>query len=158
MSVTETVKITDLVEDAMRMNASTLEQHNVRLVREYDSALPEITVDKHKVLQILINLVRNAKHACDESNRTDKRITIRVVKRDNRIGISVIDNGMGILRENLTHIFSFGFTTRKNGHGFGLHSGALAAKELGGSLAGHSEGPGRGAAFTLELPLQPDGI
>src|SRR5882724_4831161 len=142
MSVTETVKITDLVEDALRMNTNALERHNVQLVREYDSALPEITVDKHKVLQILINLVRNAKYACDESNRMDKRITIRVAKTDRRIGISVIDNGMGISRENLAHIFSFGFTTRKDGHGFGLHSGALAAKELMGSLVVHSDGPG----------------
>lgn len=157
MSVIETVKITDLVEDAMRMNAGALERHNVQLVREYATDLPEITVDKHKVLQILINLVRNAKHACDESNRTDKRITIRIVKTDNRIGISVIDNGIGILRVNLTRIFNFGFTTRKNGHGFGLHSGALAAKEMMGSLVVHSDGPGTGAAFTLELPLQPNG-
>jgi len=157
MGVTETVKITDLVEDALGVNAGALERHNVQLVREYAGALPQITVDKHKVLQILINLVRNAKYACDESNRTDKRITIRVVKPDNRVGISVIDNGVGILRENLTHIFSFGFTTRKNGHGFGLHSGALAAKELGGSLSVHSDGPGTGAAFTLQLPLRPNG-
>jgi signal transduction histidine kinase/uncharacterized protein YdeI (BOF family) len=157
MSVTETVKITDLVEDALRMNMSALERHNVQLVREYAGELPEITVDKHKVLQILINLVRNAKYACDESNRTDKRITIRIVNTDNGIGISVMDNGMGISRENLTHIFSFGFTTRKDGHGFGLHSGALAARELMGSLAVHSDGPGTGANFTLELPVQPNG-
>ncbi len=157
MGVTETVKVADLVEDAMRMNMGALERHNVQLVREYDKALPELNVDKHKVLQILINLVRNAKYACDESNRTDKRITIRAAKMADRVGISVIDNGVGISPENLTHIFSFGFTTRKNGHGFGLHSGALAASELGGSLAVHSEGPGTGATFTLELPLQPDG-
>ena len=157
MSVIETVKITDLVEDAMRMNAGALERHHVQVVREYASDLHEITVDKHKVLQILINLVRNATQACDESNRTDKRITIRVVKTDKRIGISVIDNGMGILQENLIRIFNFGFTTRKDGHGFGLHSGALAAKEMMGSLVVHSDGPGTGAAFTLELPLQPKG-
>jgi signal transduction histidine kinase len=64
----------------------------------------------------------------------------------------VIDNGVGILPENLTRIFNHGFTTRKDGHGFGLHSGALAAKEMGGSLNVHSDGPGQGAAFTLELP------
>ncbi|HWY29398.1 MAG TPA: HAMP domain-containing sensor histidine kinase, partial [Candidatus Acidoferrum sp.] len=157
MSVTETVKITDLVEDALRMNTGALQRHNVQLVREYARDLPEIIVDKHKVLQILVNLVQNAKCACDESNRRDKRITIRVVKTDNRMGISVIDNGVGILRENLMHIFNFGFTTRKNGHGFGLHSGALAATEMMGSLVVHSDGPGMGAAFTLELPLRSNG-
>jgi signal transduction histidine kinase len=157
VGVTEMVKITDLVEDAMRMNVGALERHNVHPVREYASALPEISVDKHKVLQILINLVRNAKYACDESGRTDKRIIIRVSKADDRIQISVIDNGVGILQENLTRIFNYGFTTRKHGHGFGLHSGALAAKELGGALVAHSDGPGKGATFTLELPLQPNG-
>jgi signal transduction histidine kinase len=155
---TEMIKITDLVEDALRMNAGALERHQVQLVREYESALPEISVDKHKVLQILINLVRNAKYACDESGRTDKRIVVRVSKAGARLQISVIDNGVGILRENLTRIFNYGFTTRKHGHGFGLHSGALAAKELGGTLVAQSDGLGAGATFTLELPLQPNGV
>jgi len=66
----------------------------------------------------------------------------------------VSDNGVGIERENLTQIFSHGFTTRENGHGFGLHSGALAAKELGGSLTVNSDGPGTGATFVLELPIE----
>jgi two-component system NtrC family sensor kinase len=66
----------------------------------------------------------------------------------------VADNGIGIPVENLTKIFNHGFTTRKGGHGFGLHSGANAAKELGGSLMAHTEGPGKGATFVLELPLQ----
>jgi two-component system NtrC family sensor kinase len=59
---------------------------------------------------------------------------------------------VGIAAENLKRIFAHGFTTRKNGHGFGLHSGALAAKELGGSLRAQSVGPGQGASFVLELP------
>ena len=67
----------------------------------------------------------------------------------------MVDNGVGILKENLKRIFSFGFTTRKGGHGFGLHSAALAAAEMGARLAANSEGPQMGATFTLELPLQP---
>ena len=107
-----------------------------------------------KALQILVNLVRNAKYALDEGGRKDKRLTIRVATDgEGSVTISVIDNGVGIPPENLTRIFSYGFTTRKNGHGFGLHSGALAAKEMGGSLSVHSDGPGQGAAFTLSLPL-----
>jgi len=62
---------------------------------------------------------------------------------------------VGIPPENLTRIFAHGFTTRPGGHGFGLHSGALAAKDLGGSLSAHSDGPGRGAIFTLDLPVKP---
>ena len=115
--------------------------------------MPPLAVEKHKVLQILVNLVRNAKYACDESGRADKALTVSVTNGDGRVRISVADNGVGIPPENLTRIFNHGFTTRKEGHGFGLHSGALAAKEMGGSLAAFSEGPGTGAAFTLELPL-----
>jgi two-component system, NtrC family, sensor kinase len=71
------------------------------------------------------------------------------------VKIAVIDNGIGIPPENLTRVFEHGFTTRKEGHGFGLHNGALAAKQLGGSLTAYSDGPGKGAKFTLELPRRP---
>lgn len=151
--VTEKVKPTDLVEDALRMNAGALARHQVQLLRDYAPDLPEIVVEKHKVLQILVNLIRNAKYACDDSGRADLQLTVRVANGDGRVRIVIQDNGVGIPVENLTRIFNHGFTTRKNGHGFGLHNGALAAKEMGGSLTAHSEGPGQGATFTLELPL-----
>ncbi len=152
--IVDTLPIVDLVEDALRMNNDALVRHEVQMIRDY-AATPSVPVDKHKVLQILINLVRNAKHALDEGGRKDKRLTIGVATdRGGFVKISVMDNGVGIPPENLTRIFSYGFTTRKNGHGFGLHSGALAAKEMGGSLSAHSDGPGQGATFTLSLPLQ----
>ncbi|MFO1476440.1 MAG: PAS domain-containing protein [Verrucomicrobiota bacterium] len=153
--VTEKVRIVDLVEDALRMNAGALSRHDVQLVREYQDSLPEIVVDKHKVLQILVNLIRNAKYACDDSGREEKRLTMRIGRAGERVAIEVLDNGVGIPAENLNRIFNHGFTTRKEGHGFGLHSGANAAKEIGGSLSAHSDGPGSGARFTLTLPLQP---
>jgi signal transduction histidine kinase len=152
--VTETVEVVDLVEDSLRLNAGAFARHGVSLKREF-SNVPPITVDKHKVLQILVNLVRNAKYACDDSGRSDKLITLRVEGTDAGVRISVIDNGIGIPAENMRLLFSHGFTTRKSGHGFGLHSGALAAQELGGSLRAESEGPGKGAAFILELPSAP---
>ena len=111
-----------------------------------------MNIEKHKILQILVNLVRNAKYACDESGRPDRRLTVRVARGDGRVKISVVDNGVGIPPENLTRIFNRGFTTRNGGHGFGLHSSALAAGEMGGLLSVQSAGPGQGAAFTLELP------
>ncbi len=153
--VTETVAVADLVEDALRMNASALIRHDVHFFREYDQHVPEIVVEKHKVLQILVNLIRNAKHACDESGRTEKRLTMRVTNRGEKVCIALVDNGIGIAPENLPRIFNHGFTTKKDGHGFGLHSGILAAKEMGGSLTVQSDGPGTGATFTLELPCQP---
>jgi C4-dicarboxylate-specific signal transduction histidine kinase len=152
--VTEWVEPADVLEDALRIHNRSLEQHNIEVVRDYAPNLPRITVEKHKVLQILVNLISNAKHACAESNRPDRKLTLSAANGEGTLKFVVSDNGVGIPSENLTRIFSFGFTTRKKGHGFGLHSGALAAREMGGDLRVQSEGAGLGAAFTLELPLQ----
>ncbi|MGH8328738.1 MAG: sensor histidine kinase, partial [Steroidobacteraceae bacterium] len=152
----EIVDVRTLVEDSLRMNEGAFSRHGVTLVRDFHE-VPLITVDKHKVLQILVNVIRNAKYACDESGSADKRVTVRVQAVNGTMLIAVIDTGVGIPPENLDRIFSHGFTTRKGGHGFGLHSCALAAKDLGGSLQGESAGLGRGATFTLTLPLtQPE--
>ena len=155
LGVIESLPVVDLVEDALRLNAGAMERHQVKVVREYFE-VPPILVDKHKVLQILVNLIRNAKYALDDRGHTDKRMVLQVgLNGNNTVKISVIDNGVGIPQENLTRIFEHGFTTRKEGHGFGLHNGALTAKELGGKLTAYSDGPGKGANFTLELPRQP---
>ena len=152
----ERVKIEDLIEDVFRIHASELAQHEVKVRHEYASGLPEILVDKHKVLQILLNLLSNAKHSVVDSGQKEKQVTVRVTNGDDRVRIAMSDNGVGIPTGNLRKIFNHGFTTRKKGgHGFGLHSGALAAKEMGGALAAQSEGPGLGATFTLEIPLKP---
>ena len=150
---TEPLAAADLVEDALRMNLAAFERHQIQVQRDY-AEVPLVLVDKHKTLQILINLIRNAKHALDDCPAGEKRISLRVYQNGSeRVKIVVADNGVGIPSENLTRIFQHGFTTRRDGHGFGLHSGAIAAKELGGDLIAQSEGPGRGATFTLELPV-----
>jgi signal transduction histidine kinase len=152
--LTEAISIPDLVEDALRMNAGSLARHDIDIARDYQ-VRPVVVLEKHKVLQILVNLIRNAKYACDESGRTDKHITVRVTTDGASVQIAVADNGVGIPAENLLRIFNHGFTTRAAGHGFGLHSGALAAKEMGGSLLALSDGRERGATFVFTLPLKP---
>ncbi|BAL26469.1 DAHL domain-containing protein [Azoarcus sp. KH32C] len=156
----EPVRIRDLVDDALRMNAGSLARHDVTVVREI-ADLPELPLDRHRVLQILVNLISNAKQAMDATSERPHRMTVRAALVDDgtegpRLRIRVEDEGEGIAPENLTRIFSHGFTTRKNGHGFGLHSCALAAREMGGTLSAHSDGPGRGAVFTLDLPMPAD--
>jgi PAS domain S-box-containing protein len=153
-AIKELVRVSDLVEDSLRLNLGALSRHGVELIREFQD-LPPMQLEKHKVIQILVNLISNAKYACDESSRQDKRLTLRIGTNGEtgRVSISVSDNGVGIPQENLTRIFSHGFTTRASGHGFGLHSSALAAKDIGGTLTVHSDGVGTGATFTLELPL-----
>ena len=152
--VVETLSVSELIEDALRLNASALARHEVNIARDYENGL-EVTIEKHKVLQILVNLIRNAKFACDEGKADRKEIILRSRGVGDIVEISVVDNGVGIPAANLTKIFGHGFTTRKNGHGFGLHSGALAAQQMGGSLLAHSDGPNCGARFTLQLPRIP---
>jgi signal transduction histidine kinase len=153
--LSEPVFLAELVEDALRINAAALTRHQVREVRHL-SHLPPVFTDKHKVLMILVNLISNAKYAMDSTPTEQRILTVRLEPpAGGRVRIAIQDNGMGIPLEMLTRIFQYGFTTRKEGHGFGLHSSALAAQELGGVLTVHSDGPGHGATFTLELPYQP---
>lgn len=150
--VTESVNLADLVNDAIRINDSGLRKRGVDIVVQCEM-LDEVVTEKHKVLQILINLIGNAKHALEKLPADQGKLTIRIWHELDQVAIEVRDNGVGISAENLDRIFSHGFTTKKEGHGFGLHSSALAAKELGGSLNVGSDGVGKGAAFTLSLPF-----
>lgn len=153
-TVNETILPEQLMEDTFKLNADALARHEITVKREYQE-VPPIIVDKHKVLQILINLINNAKDACVDGGGKEKSIILRIFSSGhNCVSMQVADNGIGITPEHLTRIFQYGFTTRKYGHGFGLHSSALAARELGGNLTVYSDGPGCGATFTLELPFQ----
>ncbi len=151
--VVENLDLAELIEDALRMNDGSFLGHELELVRDFAPDLPRVGLDKHKVLQILISLLANAKSACDDSGRTDKRVTIRVEFADASVRLAIADNGVGIPAENLTRIFHLGFSTKRDGLGFGLHNAANAAREMGGSLIVQSGGSGQGATFTLELPV-----
>lgn len=149
----ENVSTGELTEDALRINAAAFERHHIQVIREFDETTPPVFVDRHKALQILINLISNAKYAMDAQPTNEKRMVIRVEPvASDRVKITIRDSGVGIAPENLVKIFTHGFTTKKDGHGFGLHSCANAAKEMGGSLTAHSDGTGLGATFVLELP------
>ena len=152
--VLELLEPTELIEDALKIHAAAYQRHAVEVVREF-APVPSITVDRHKTLQILTNLLHNAKYACAARTEGGRQVTVRLAPAAaGRVKIEVADNGMGISPENLKRLFTFGFTTRKDGHGFGLHGGALAAREMGGSLTVRSEGEGKGATFVLELPAK----
>ncbi|MEO6568723.1 MAG: ATP-binding protein [Opitutaceae bacterium] len=150
---TEDLPPAQLAEDAVKLIASSLDRHAITLDRNYANT-PVVRADRHKVLQILVNLMKNAKDALLTSGTPLGRIVVRVQPFDEkRVALSVSDNGPGIPAENLAKIFQHGFTTKKDGHGFGLHSAVLAAREMGGDLEVASEGTGRGSSFTLTLPL-----
>ena len=154
--VVESLKVDELLDDALRMNAGALTRHKVDVVKDI-AELPPLPLDRHRLLQILVNLIGNAKQAMRDTPGQSPRITLGAALVDAADGralrITVADNGEGISPENLIRVFAHGFTTRKEGHGFGLHSCVLAAQEMGGSLTAHSDGPGHGATFTLQIPI-----
>ena len=150
----EPLNVVDLFEDALRMNSGALSRHHVVVTKNYQDT-PTIIGDKHRLLLILINLISNAKYAMSKISDRQRQMILGVKIVDNAtLHLSVEDQGEGIAAENITRIFNHGFTTRKEGHGFGLHSCALAAVEMNGHLRVHSDGPGHGAVFTLEIPLE----
>jgi signal transduction histidine kinase len=156
--IKELVAIGPLIDDALHMGESSFAKHGIEVVKDYDDAIT-IACDRHKLLQIMINLISNARHALKDlratlpDHRGPHQLIVRVRSTPTALAIAVADTGVGIPAENLDKIFRHGFTTKQGGHGFGLHASANAARELGGSLHVVSDGPGTGATFTLELPV-----
>lgn len=154
--VTEPTDVAALIEDSIRVNSEALERHQVRVVRQF-GRFPTVSLDRARVLLILVNLISNAKNAMVSGNDQERVLRIEAdlsgTADDLTLRIGVADTGTGIHKDHLTQIFGHGFTTRVDGHGFGLHSCALAAAEMDGALSAYSEGPGRGAYFVLEIPV-----
>lgn len=151
--IVDEIDVQSVVDDAIKINSTSLNRHRITVVQAFEE-VPRVLVDKHLVLQILVNLLRNAKQAIESSGRDERRVVVKIQGNGGEfVKVTVQDSGSGIAPENLTRIFSHGFTTKKDGHGFGLHSSALAATGMGGALSAHSDGPGTGAVFTLDLPV-----
>jgi C4-dicarboxylate-specific signal transduction histidine kinase len=155
--IVEPVDVNTLLDDAVRLYSAAFDRHQIRLERNY-AKLPTVLTDKQRVLQIVVNLVKNAKESLIELKEGERVMTLRTRAEGKRLIIEVGDTGVGIEKENLTRIFSHGFTTKASGHGFGLHSCANAATEMDGALSAQSEGPSKGALFVLDLPLTPAAV
>jgi PAS domain S-box-containing protein len=151
--VVESLAPAGLMADALQMCADALQGQRMEIRRDF-GAVPTVCAEKAKVVHILVNLICNAQHACDGHGAPERWISLRLetTPARDRVRFIVQDNGVGIPAANLTRIFAQGFTTRSDGHGFGLHSAANAAREMKGTLIARSPGPGLGATFTLELP------
>jgi signal transduction histidine kinase len=154
-SVKERTCLQSIIEDALKMNDLDHEDHPIEVIRDFES-IPDILSDKHNIIQILNNLIGNTKHALRNMDRKAV-ITLRSRLSDDgkTVRIDVADNGCGIPKDLQHRMFSFGFTTKEMGHGFGLHMSANTAKAMGGTLSFVSEGEDKGTTFTLELPFIP---
>ena len=152
VTVVEVLDMVEVLDDAITLAADGFASNGVTLENEaLDEAMVEM--DKHKVVQILVNLLKNAAQAAAQGGADSPMVWVSVACDDGRASVTVRDNGVGISPEHLSKIFTHGFTTKKEGHGFGLHNSGNAAQEMNGGLSVHSEGLGHGAEFTLWLPL-----
>ena len=135
------------------MYDGALGRHQISTLRRFDP-VPDLVLDKHQALQILLNLLSNAKQAMSLPQVSQRVLAVAIDRpAPDRVQIRVSDTGIGIAAEHLAQVFNHGFTTRPDGHGFGLHGAALAAKAMGGCLSARSDGRGQGATFILELPV-----
>lgn len=146
----ERVEGAELLEDALKLNREHITRNDVNVIQDFENS-NEILTEKHRVLQILINLVKNSIQAIQE-NDAKRELYVSCKRYGAYVRFTVRDTGIGIPKNVLEKIFQYGFTTKKSGHGFGLHASANTAQELGGKLQVESDGVGKGAVFMLDLP------
>ncbi len=156
--VIENIAVDELIDTVLRMVAPSFEKRGIDVARGADGGL-RVAVDRHKMVEVLMNVLTNARQAV-EDNPGAKIVRVNVCRKQtaaagrveaDRILIEIADNGSGIVPGNMAKLFEQGFTTKKTGHGFGLHGSACAMMEMGGALRVHSDGQGLGATFTMEL-------
>ncbi len=149
----EPVTPSALFEEALAIGLPVCDQSGLKLVREFSEGAP-LPLDRYRLVQILVNLVGNANQALSHLLPENRCLTLSIEEVDRRLRFSVRDNGVGIPPALKIKIFSHGFTTKKTGHGFGLHASACSAMEMGGTLTCHSDGAGLGSTFTVDIPLE----
>ena len=150
--ITEEISVIELMEEALTLNQELLENSQIDVSREFQE-IPQLIVDKHQVLEVMVDVIRNACQAM--ASVSTKQLIVRaklIPGPPDSVCLEVQDSGVGIAADDLIKIFGQGYNTKNGGRGMSLHSGALMAKNLGGALRAHSEGIGHGATFSLELP------
>lgn len=153
LGVMEKISITDLLENAITIN-KTDTFSKIEIVRQF-KPIKTVISDQVKLLQIFVNLIKNAIDSLLESDVEPKKLTLKVDEKDDKhFMVEISDNGLGIEKEIILKIFTYGFTTKDTGHGFGLHTSAVSAQDLGGLLTAKSLGKGKGATFILILPYE----
>jgi|GEM_PF-1612230 len=147
----EDIQLSIILDETINTQANLIEDHHVQLNRHYRE-VPDIYAEKAKVYQILNNLLMNAIQALKANDESNRIIELDIFPEDTNIVFEISDNGVGIPEEQLTQIFHHGFTTKKSGHGFGLHSCANLMAEMHGEIYVDSQGPGNGACFKVVFP------
>jgi len=145
--------LVQLVDEALEIQHESIKKRGILLEKRYGVVRP-VAVPSAKMIHLLINLVKNAVESLSQAPRENRTLTVSLREETDAVAISITDNGIGIAPEHLPKMFTHGFTTKKHGHGFGLRYCAKTARELGGEITAVSEGKGKGACFTVTLPLE----
>lgn len=151
----ERVDLKGLIQDSMQLYEYSLQKRGIQVAFLEEGPVPVCRVNPYKTIHILTNLIQNASDAIVAQNRADGLIRITLQRYDDQFNmVSVEDNGCGMSSDQLDSVFTYGFTTKFSGHGFGLYSCVVSMQEMGGEIRVASDGPGQGAVFTLLVPLQ----
>ena len=145
------LNLSTLINDALQFEKVSLERHKIQVTVDV-SATGFISGNQSKVLHVFLNLIKNAKESllCAEQKQRKLKITTR---RDrDQLLVFISDDGLGLSKSQLNRMFNYGFTTKQEGHGFGLYTCDQTMKELGGTISVTSEGLGKGATFKLVFP------
>lgn len=144
--------INEIIDTAISVNMAGIQRHSGKVFKNIPENLT-LVLDKHRLLQVLINLISNGKYSADSVSVKDPTIWIDAKFQAGQLIIEVKDNGIGISKESIDRIFEYGYTERKEGNGIGLHSSVIAIEEMKGTLTVHSDGPNKGATFTVAIPI-----
>jgi C4-dicarboxylate-specific signal transduction histidine kinase len=148
----EVVNMNEVLQDALTIYANSVERHSIKLTKELEYT-SSVRVQKTKLVHVILNVLKNAKDSMVESGVEERNVHIRLKQEEDQVILEISDNGLGIKKQHLNKIFNHGFTTKKNGHGFGLHSSANYMTEMGGKIEVHNKKEGSGAIFVLKLPV-----
>lgn len=150
--IIEKINIVNLIDDALKIQNQDFNKNHINVIKNH-TGITSISTNKHKLLQIIVNFISNAKHALMDSSNSEKNISITTENNESTLTISIADTGIGITEADMKHLFEYGFTRKIKGHGFGLHHSAIVANELKGEIKVFSDGPEKGAEFKLTIPI-----
>ena len=147
------VLIEDVIDQALSLIKKTLQSENIETICEYE-ANQKVSLYKNEFIQVLLNLIKNARDILKESNLKNPQIKIKTFIEDTKLTIEVIDNGSGIKEEFQDKIFEPYFSTKdeKNGTGLGLYMSKMIIEgHLGGELSVRNSE--QGAVFTIAIKV-----
>ena len=148
--IKEQVDLNDLLEDAVRLQMGTLERRGIAVKRAFLEPMPKLLIDKNRLMQVIVNLVKNSCEAIEmqQSDLAPKVIELKTFAHNDRLGFEIVDNGIGIDPADIDRVLELG-QSQKGSSGFGLYYCKMFVENSHGTLVFFSRGPGKGASIKV---------